>query len=212
MFYNHNAIVGHMRSLGLMGITHLGVIHWDFNLFAIDHKTSRITENIQRILDSGYDFITFFPGNFGHIITHYNVLMDERKPNCLFVGESGLNSPVSANDIIFNYVSHNLGLVEKSMFICPSMFNQYIPITLCCAGMFPMEWFQHVKMFMEYLITDINIERKFDTQKRHRFPGQLMERFVAIDSMFRKKFLFKLDHKFTGGLELKKSDPNGENY
>ena len=39
-----------------------------------------------------------------------------------------------------------------------------------------------------------------------------MERFVALDSVFRRKALMGLDHRFTGGLKLKADDPDGENY
>jgi hypothetical protein len=39
-----------------------------------------------------------------------------------------------------------------------------------------------------------------------------MERYIAIDSLFRNKAELILDHRFIGGQEINKSDPNGENY
>ena len=131
--------------------------------------------------------------------------MDERRPNCLFVKDSGLLDPMSANNYILNYL-----IRHKEQ----TLLNQITPhskISMCCAGIFPVEWFVETKMFMDKLIED-NIEQKFDTQKRHRFPGQLMERYVALDSLFRNKAEIRLDHKFIGGIEINKADPNGENY
>jgi hypothetical protein len=41
---------------------------------------------------------------------------------------------------------------------------------MCCSGIFPIEWFNKTKEFMDILF-EFDIEKKFDIAKRHRFPG-----------------------------------------
>ena len=208
VIYNHDVIAAFLKSSGFGDVTHTGIMHWDFNLYATQAGTSRVTENIDQIVKAGYDYISFFPGQFGHITGRYNVLMDERMPNCLFVGESGLQNPRSANDVVFEWF---MSRISPSAAINQAMVNPSWPITLCCSGVFPEAWFGEAKAFMDKLLSD-RIEDKYDIQRRHRFPGQVMERFVAVDSLFRKVYPFRLDHRFTGGLMLKANDPEGENY
>lgn len=138
----------------------------------------------------------------------YNVMMDERRPNCLFTSKSGLSNPRSANEYVLNYLS---GLAPSGFKLNEGAINPVFPVSMCCAGLFPSEWFAHTRKFMERAMSD-GVDTRFDTQKRHRFPGQLMERFVALDSVFRHKALLSLDHRFTGGLKLKANDPDGEDY
>ena len=195
---------------------YIGLIHWDFNLFAKDFNTYRITESIERILQmQQYDWISFFPGIFSNITGYYDVMMDERKPNCLFCRESGLNNPKSAIDYIFlNYdkLLNNDSCLFQSLNINKNIINPNYPISLCCSflGKTNSVWYD-LKTIIQNLYND-NVFQNFDVEHRHRFPGQFIERLIAVYSLFKKSFSFKLDHKFIGGFELNKNDPNGENY
>lgn len=195
---------------------YVGLIHWDFNLFAKDFNTYRITENIDRILQSQkYNWISFFPGRFSDITGYYDVMMDDRKPNCLFCRESGLDNPRSAIDYIFqNYDTlankdfHPFQLLNLNK----NLINPNYPISLCCSflGKTVDVWWD-LKTIVQNLYTN-NVFQSFDTEHRHRYPGQFNERVIAVYSLFKKSFNFRLDHRFTGGMELNKMDPNGENY
>lgn len=191
-------VIYNIGKLGLFGdFDYIGIIHWDFNLYNRQYQTYRITENIDRIIEK-YDWISFFPAKYLNINGTYDVLMDERKPNCLFVKDSGLENPISSN----RFIKDILEIKD---------IEQGHPISLCCSFLADRNTFYGISR----LISDIKetkILDKFDTERRHRYPGQFMERLIAIYSTTRNQFQFGLDHRFIGGQELNKQDPHGENY
>jgi hypothetical protein len=93
----------------------MGIIHWDFNLWTIPDKAYNVTEKITNLISNGFDYISFFPVSFGYITNAYNVLMDERKPNCLFVKDSGLSNPYSVNDFIFKHFSKKISNNDSTL-------------------------------------------------------------------------------------------------
>ena len=195
---------------------YIGFMHWDFNLFAKDFNTYKITENIDRILQSQkYSWISFFPGRFSDIIGYYDVMMDDRKPNCLFCRESGLDKPKSAIDYIFqNY--DNLANKDSYSFqalnLNKNLINPNYQISLCCSFLGnTIDVQQNLKTIIQNLYKN-NVFQSFDIEHRHRYPGQFIERLIAVYSLFKKSFNFRLDHRFIGGAELNKIDPEGENY
>lgn len=202
--YNMDAVMDRLgRDYG-----EVGLLHWDFNFREKNTGSSEVTALVRKCLSAGYRYISFFPAQFRLITGMYNVMMDERQPNCLFTSKSGLSDPRSANEYVLDYFSSS---VPGGFSLSEGAINPVFPVSMCCAGLFPREWFAHARKFMERAMSD-GVDTRFDTQKRHRFPGQLMERFVALDSVFRRKALMGLDHRFTGGLKLKADDPDGENY
>lgn len=183
-------------------------MHWDFDFREKNTGSREITALVRKCISAGYRYVSFFPAAFSAVTGTYNVMMDDRRPNCLFTSRSGLSCPKSANEYVFDYFS---SMIPAGADLTESAVSPGFPVSLCCAGLFPRGWFAHARKFMEHAMAD-GVESRFDIQKRHRFPGQLMERFVAIDSIFRRKALMGLDHRFTGGLKLKADDPDGEDY
>ena len=181
-------------------IDFVGLIHYDFNLYCPEYDTYRITENIENILQK-YEWISFFAQNESLIRGIYDVLMDDRKPNCLFVKHSGLDSPKSCLDYLENIITSETGLTEHIS----------SNVSLCCSFLSSRDKFLDVGRMIS-AIKDSNILNKFDTEKRHRYPGQVMERLVALYSQRFNHFKFNLDHRFVGGNKLNEIDPNGENY
>lgn len=183
---------------------YLGIIHWDFNLYSKDYDTYRITENIGRILDRN-DLISFFPGMYLHISGIYDVMMDDRKPNCLFCRDSNLENPKSCNEYLKQFLPNSD--------IDLDTINDRTIIPLCCSFLCKREKFVEIGNIIGKIMESGVLDR-FDVEKRHRYPGQVIERLVGLylSGMFNNPFCFRLDHRFTGGMELKKNDLNGENY
>jgi hypothetical protein len=96
--------------------------------------------------------------------------MDERKPNCLFVKDSGLNNPYSVNHFIFKYFSKKISNNDSTLQLNSNLISPAYHASMCCSGIFPIEWFSKTKEFMDTLF-EFDIEKKFDIAKRHRFPG-----------------------------------------
>ena len=140
-----------------------------------------------------------------HITGLYDVMMDERKPNCLFCKDSNLNNPKSCNEYLRQFLPiPNIDLAS---------INKRTIIPLCCSFLCNRKKFIELGNIIKN-IKNSGILDKFDIEKRHRYPGQVMERLVGLylSGMFNNPFFFRLDHRFTGGIELKKNDVNGENY
>ena len=183
---------------------YLGIIHWDFNLYNKNYDTYRITENINRILEK-YDVISFFQSKLSSTTGYYDVMMDERKPNCLFCRESGLDNPVSCLEYVKRFLPNpNIDI---------SSISPRLIISLCSSFLCKRTNFIELGNMISRIKSDECI-RRFDTENRHRFPGQLIERLFALylSGMFFDPFDFTLDHRFIGGNELKNNDINGENY
>lgn len=165
-------VIYNVKKLNLFSeYDYLGMIHWDFNLYSPQHETYRITENISNILEK-YEWISFFPGMFSNIIGHYNVLLDERKPNCLFVRDSNIENPRTAND-------YSIGLVSKHGMKPNHDFRPMDTISLCCSFITHRDNFLKIGELVEDSVKS-GIFEKFDTERRHRIPGQVMERLVAV--------------------------------
>ena len=198
------------RLVNLSDYDYVGFIHWDFNLHAVDHNTDRITENIDAILNAGHRWISFFPAPYSSITGYYDVMMDERKPNCLFVRDSRLDKPKSSLDFLCDFM-YDYGQYTRFS-INKYMFNPQYPVALCCSFLGQVEVVRSLSYTIQKLY-EKGVFDKYDTEDRHRFPGQVCERLVALYSIFaHKPFRFKLDHRFTGGRELNAADPKGENY
>lgn len=103
---------------------YLGIIHWDFNLYNKKYDTYRITENIDRIIEK-YDVISFFQAHLSSITGYYDVMMDERKPNCLFCRESGLNNPRSCLEYAKIFLPYNNFTIDS--------LDAKMSISLCCS-------------------------------------------------------------------------------
>lgn len=144
---------------------------------------------------------------FSNISGHYNVLLDERKPNCLFVRDSNIQNPHTAND-------YSTELLEKHGLKPNHEFRLDDVISLCCSFITDRENFLKIGEMIGDSVKS-GVFNGFDTERRHRIPGQVMERLVAIYQMTvfgNSAFPFQLDHRFTGGQEINMNDPEGENY
>ena len=205
--YAESEIIYNVRKLNLYSeCDYLGLMHYDFNFFDSTTFQTNITGLIDSSVKAGIEFISFFTGILAHIIGPYNVLLDKRKPNCLFVRNSGLEDPKSVNGKIVADMKRILG---KDLNI--DNFNVLDRIALCCSFLAKREIFNEAGDLIVDLI-DSNCLDGFDTEDKHRFPGQVAERYIALLSLLYKKTCFKLDHRFVGGhLDLQK-DKNAENY
>lgn len=205
--YAESEIIYNVRKLNLFSeYDYIGLMHYDFNFFDKNYKTTKITENIENAIDHKIEFISFFTAPLFSIVGPYNVLMDERKPNCLFVRDSNLNNPKSINEKI------EFDIKEK---IDPtfdlSAFDINKKIGLCCSFLTQRKIFDKLGDLIVDAIDD-GFLNKFDTLDRHRYPGQVMERYVAMFSLLYRKFGFMLDHRFVGGQLDIKNNYNAENY
>lgn len=205
--YAESEAIYNIFRLGLFqDYDYIGLMHYDFNFYDKASMQTNITELLDNCVESKADFISFFSAPFKAILEYYNVLMDERKPNCLFVRDSGLKDPKSINKKIVEDIDHILG--KKLDLQSISIDSK---IALCCSFMAKRNIFNEIGKLVSTTIDD-RIFDGFDVEDRHRFPGQAIERYVAIYSLLYKKICFMLDHKFVGGQEDLKRNANAENY
>ena len=205
--YAESEVIYNIKKLNLFSdLSHIGLMHYDFDFFDNTSLQTNITEFIDNSLENGIDFVSFFSGFLGHIIGPYNVLFDKRKPNCLFVRDSGLEDPVSINGKIIKDINRILG-VELNL----KNYDLYSRIALCCSFLAKKEIFDKAGELIVDLI-DSHCLDGFDVGDKHRFPGQVAERYIAFFSMLYKKMCFMLDHKFEGGHFDLQNDINAENY
>lgn len=208
--YAESEIIYNVRKLNLFPeCDYIGLMHYDFNFLDNVSFQTNITALIDSTIKSGVDFISFFGGSIVNIIGRYNVLFDKRKPNCLFVRDSGLKDPRSINDKIVVDIKRVLGIdfndKVKDMDLAKSK------IALCCSFLAKRDIFNQAGDLIVDLI-DSHCLDGFDTEDRHRFPGQVAERYIAFFSLLFKKACFKLDHKFIGGNADINRAWNAENY
>lgn len=205
--YAESEVIYNVFKLGLFqDCDYIGLMHYDFNFFDKTSMQTNITELLDSCVASGIDFVSFFSAPFSSILGYYNVLMDERKPNCLFVRDSGLKDPKSINGRIVEDIDKILGKKIDFSTITPDT-----KIALCCSFMAKREIFDEVGKLVASAI-DSKVFDSFDTEDRHRFPGQAIERYVAMYSLLYKKMCFMLDHRFVGGQEDLRRNSNAENY
>lgn len=205
--YAESEIIYNVRKLNLFSeVSYLGLMHYDFNFFDRTSLQTGITGLIDSSVKAGIDFISFFTGMLAHIVGHYNVLYDERKPNCLFVRDSGLENPKSINEKIIADMKRVLG-VDLDL----KNYDVQNRIALCCSFLAKREIFDKAGDLIVDLIDSGNLN-DFDTEDKHRFPGQVAERYIALFSLLYKKACFMLDHKFVGGQIDLQNDRNAENY
>lgn len=205
--YAESEVIYNVAKLNLFNdCDYIGIIHSDFNFFDKTIFQTNITEIIDSSVSNGVEFISFFTGMLAHVIGYYDVLLDERKPNCLFVRDSGLTDPKSINSRIVEDIKRVLG---KEINLREYM--QTTRIALCCSFLVKKEVFNEIGKLVIDAIEDGYFSR-FDLEDKHRFPGQSIERYIALYSLLYSKTCFMLDHKFIGGQEDLKKNSNAENY
>ena len=205
--YAESEVIYNVAKLGLFqDYDYIGLMHYDFVFEEQKTNFTNITELISSFVDSNIDLMSFFTGMVGHVIGPYNVLLDERRPNCLFVRNSGLQNPKSINERIVSDIKRVLG---KDLDL--SKIDPHSNIALCCSFLAKKEIFAEIGKLIIDAIEDGYFD-KFDTQDKHRFPGQAIERYVALYSLLCKKACFTLEHRFVGGQIDLQNDRNAENY
>ena len=205
--YAESEVIYNVRKLNLFSdCDYLGLMHSDFKFFDKMSMTSYVTMLISESVKQGTDFMSFFTGMLLHVVGPYNVLFDERKPNCLFVRNSGLENPKSVNEKIVADIER---ILHKHVDL--NVFDIQSKVALCCSFLVRRNVFNEIGDLIVDLI-DSHCLDGFDVEDRHRFPGQVAERYVALFSLLYKKTCFQLEHLFVGGHKDLQNNSNAENY
>lgn len=205
--YAESEVLYNVTKLGLFSdCDYLGLMHYDFNFYDKRTTQTNITETIDECVSSGIEFVSFFSAPLATILGYYDVLMDKRKPNCLFVRDSGLTDPKSINSKVVEDIEK---ILEKKIDLAAK--SQDSKIALCCSFLVKKEIFAEIGKLVVSLV-DSHTFDGFDLEDKHRFPGQAIERYIAIYSLLYSKACFSLDHRFIGGYEDLKRNSNAENY
>lgn len=178
---------------------YIGIIHYDFNLYNKKHDTYRITENINNIIDAGYDYISFQNMNLGYIYKHANIMLDERDRNCVFPQFSQIKNPVTA----FDYTFEHLNRIRGSN-ISIDNFNMNSSLNMCCSFLMKRNIFDELGKLISSMIDEHHMD-KFDDKKINRIPGNVIERTIGIFSLLHEHFEFDLDHKHITSDEFRKN-------
>lgn len=209
--YAEAEVIYNVKKLKLFSeYEYIGFMHYDFVFFDKFSLNTNITEIIDDSVKRETKFLSFFTGKLEHIIGYYNVLFDSRKPNCLFVRDSGLDNPVSINSKIVNDISRLLG---KQVDLNKSTFDlSILNVALCCSFFTKREFFEEIGTLIVDVF-DSHCLDGFDVEDKHRFPGQVAERYVAMYSLLiDNKICMQLMHRFEGGQKDLANASNAENY
>jgi len=170
----------------------IGFIHWDYELINENSNKHNITDQINNIIETGVvaekGFISFSSFDF---ISEFNqkIMMDENRPNELTGnGKNCYETIISEYNEYFNKDISINSLTGKE-------------ICLCSAFLCSKHNFESLMKFYCYIVEkgDLN---KFDKEKRFRFPGGMLERYIGI--FFSEFNIIKLPLKHHFKNKLKK--------